>query len=149
MVLAAVLTRRRAEKHYARAVDAYSAALECCPSAVLFANRAFAHISLENYGSALADAEASVGLDPSYTKARAAAGPPRDTRSRESPLPPQAYYRRAAARFLLGRHAEALRDFKQARSRSCAVRLRPLTRGRSGVEAAAHRQGRHREGEGV
>ena len=148
MVLAAVLTRRRAEKHYARAVDAYSAALECCPSAVLFANRAFAHISLENYGSALADAEASVGLDPSYTKARAAAGPPRDTRSRESPLPPQAYYRRAAARFLLGRHAEALRDFKQARElvrRASA----PPHRGRSGVEAAAHRQGRHREGEGV
>ena len=72
----AELTRWRAEKHFARAVDAYSAALERCPSAILFANRAFAHISLENYGSALADAEASVALDPSYTKARAAAGPP-------------------------------------------------------------------------
>lgn len=49
----------------------------------------------------------------------------------------QAYYRRAAARFLLGRHAEALRDYKQAslcrcerppRSPLCApqvLKLRP------------------------
>jgi len=38
-------------------------------TAVLYANRAAANISLENYGSALADAEKAVALDASYAKA--------------------------------------------------------------------------------
>lgn len=36
---------------------------------MLYANRAAANISLENYGSALADAEKAVALDASYAKA--------------------------------------------------------------------------------
>ena len=50
-------------------------------------------VQLENYGSALVDAEKAIELDPTYTKA---------------------YYRRAEAHFLLRKYKEALRDFKQA-----------------------------------
>ena len=66
------LTRRpTADKHFAAAVEAYTGALELLPTAVLFANRAAAHLALEAYGSALADAERSVELDSAYVKARA------------------------------------------------------------------------------
>ena len=58
------------QRHYGKAVELYSAAIDHQETAVLFANRAAAHISLENYGSALADAEKAVALDPGYTKAR-------------------------------------------------------------------------------
>ena len=68
------------ERHYARAVDYYTQALDVQPTAgeqrdnrrhwfltaatVLFANRSAAHCALENYGSALADAENATSLDP-------------------------------------------------------------------------------------
>ncbi len=58
------------EKHYAAAIDRYTQAVQAAPSAVLYANRAAAHLSLENYGAALADAEKSLELDSSYVKAR-------------------------------------------------------------------------------
>jgi hypothetical protein len=70
----ALTPRLIADKHFAAAVEAYTGALELLPSAVLFANRAAAHLALEAYGSALADAEKSVEADPTYVKARAATG---------------------------------------------------------------------------
>jgi serine/threonine-protein phosphatase 5 len=60
-------------------------------NAVLLSNRAFAHLKLENYGSAIEDATFAVQADASYTKA---------------------YYRRASSHFLLGHLTEALKDFK-------------------------------------
>jgi hypothetical protein len=51
------------------AINLYSKALEQQPAnAVLFANRAFAHIKIEEYGSAVADASKAVESDPSYAK---------------------------------------------------------------------------------
>jgi serine/threonine-protein phosphatase 5 len=82
---------------YTHAVTAYSEALENSPSAVLFANRAAAHLKLETYGSAIADAEASMRLDPTYLKA---------------------WYRRGSARLALSRFKEARKDFAYV----CAAR---------------------------
>lgn len=63
-----------AEKHYAGAVHLYSQAIELQPqNAVLYANRAFAHIKIEEYGSAVMDASKAIDADPSYAKVRAAA----------------------------------------------------------------------------
>lgn len=62
-----------AEKHFVAAVEAYTSALELQPTAVLYANRAAAHLALEAYGSALADAEKSVEFDSSYVKASTSA----------------------------------------------------------------------------
>ena len=71
---------------------AYSRALEVSPdNAILLSNRAFAHLRLENYGSAIEDASNAIASDPEYIKA---------------------YYRRGAARYALGHLAEALKDFK-------------------------------------
>ena len=82
------------DKHYVKAVSGYSAALSLDPnSAVLFSNRAAAHLKLENYGSALADAGKAIEIDPKYVKA---------------------YYRRADAAAGLGRVRDALRDFRTA-----------------------------------
>jgi serine/threonine-protein phosphatase 5 len=82
---------------YTHAVTAYSEALENSPSAVLFANRAAAHLKLETYGSAIADAEAAMRLDPTYLKA---------------------WYRRGSARLALSRFKEARKDFAYV----CAAR---------------------------
>jgi tetratricopeptide (TPR) repeat protein len=61
-----------AEKHYAGAVHLYSQAIELQPqNAVLYANRAFAHIKIEEYGSAVMDASKAIDADPSYAKVRA------------------------------------------------------------------------------
>ena len=58
-----------AEKHYVRAIDAYSRAVHHNPkSPILYSNRAFAHLRLENYGSAVADATQALKLDPKYIK---------------------------------------------------------------------------------
>lgn len=56
-------------------------------------NRAFAHIKLENYGAAMADASRAIEIDPKYIKA---------------------YYRRADAHFCLLQFKEAVRDFRIA-----------------------------------
>ena len=60
-------------------------------NAVLLSNRAFAHVRLENYGSAIADASSAVESDPNYIKA---------------------YYRRGTSQYALGHLADALKDFK-------------------------------------
>lgn len=50
----------------------YTKAIELDPqNAVFYANRAFAHIKLEEYGSAVADASEAIAADGSYAKARA------------------------------------------------------------------------------
>lgn len=60
-----------AEKHYAKAVEGYSRAIELNPKkAVYYANRAFAQMRLEQYGAAILDATAAIELDPTYVKAR-------------------------------------------------------------------------------
>lgn len=82
------------EKHYQKAVDLYTDALDINPSSsVLLSNRAFAHIRLEEYGSAIADATKALDCDPSYAKA---------------------YYRRGDASFALSRFRDAVKDFRAA-----------------------------------
>jgi serine/threonine-protein phosphatase 5 len=74
-------------------IDLYTQAIELAPSAILYANRAFAHIKLENYGSALMDAAKAIELDPTYVKA---------------------YYRRGTAHLALGKYRDGLQDFREA-----------------------------------
>lgn len=50
---------------YTQAIDLQPDSAVC---AVLFANRAFAHIKIEEYGSAVADASKAIAADPSYAK---------------------------------------------------------------------------------
>lgn len=67
--LAAVPPAAPAAKHYHQAVDLYSDALAITPSnAILLSNRAFAHIRLEEYGSAIQDATQALECDPKYAK---------------------------------------------------------------------------------
>ena len=76
LAFAAPLTSCRAvvftlEKHFLQAVEGYTRAIDLNPnSAIYHANRAFAHIRLENYGSALADATTATDIDPKYVKVR-------------------------------------------------------------------------------
>lgn len=70
------------ERHYPQAVEAYSNAINECESYLLenegavipgmhvfYANRSFAHLRMENYGTAILDASKSAEIEPSYTKA--------------------------------------------------------------------------------
>ena len=57
------------EKKFAQAIVTYTQAIDSNPYvAVYYANRAAAHIKLENYGSALQDATTSIKLDRTYIK---------------------------------------------------------------------------------
>ncbi|XP_037072171.1 serine/threonine-protein phosphatase 5-like [Pollicipes pollicipes] len=74
------------------AVDLYTKAIERCPDNHIYhANRSAAHLRLENFGYALADASRTVELDKTYVKG---------------------YYRRAAALMGMGKWKQALRDFE-------------------------------------
>ncbi|CAA7408594.1 unnamed protein product [Spirodela intermedia] len=76
-----------------QAVDLYSQAIELNGlNAVYWANRAFAHTKLEEYGSAVQDATKAIEVDPKYSKG---------------------YYRRGAAYLAMGKFKEALKDFQQ------------------------------------
>ncbi|XP_028073172.1 serine/threonine-protein phosphatase 5-like isoform X5 [Camellia sinensis] len=78
---------------YSQAIDLYSQAIELNSQiAVYWANRAFAHINLEEYGSAIQDASRAIEIDPKYSKG---------------------YYRRGAAYLSMGKLKEALKDFQQ------------------------------------
>ncbi|GAU10090.1 hypothetical protein TSUD_421280, partial [Trifolium subterraneum] len=66
---------------------------------VYFANRAFAHLRLEEYGSAILDATKAIEVD---TKA-----------IEVDPKYSKGYYRRGAAHLGLGKFKEALKDFQQ------------------------------------
>ncbi|KAL2651656.1 hypothetical protein R1flu_019784 [Riccia fluitans] len=78
---------------FARAVELYTKAIELnSENAVLYANRAFAHTKLEEYGSAISDASRAIEINPKYVKG---------------------YYRRGAAYLAMGKEKEALKDFRQ------------------------------------
>ncbi|XP_023553747.1 serine/threonine-protein phosphatase 5 [Cucurbita pepo subsp. pepo] len=78
---------------YAQAIDLYTQAIELNgQNAVYWANRAFAHTKLEEYGSAIQDASKAIEIDPRYSKG---------------------YYRRGAAFLAMGKLKDALKDFQQ------------------------------------
>ncbi|KAF3326813.1 serine/threonine-protein phosphatase 5 [Carex littledalei] len=84
---------------FSQAIELYSEAIELNGSnAVYWANRAFAHTKLEEYGSAIIDATKAIELDPRYSKG---------------------YYRRGAAYLAMGKFKEALKDFQQVVKRLC------------------------------
>ena len=81
------------EKHYDRAIDYYTRAIELDGSiAALYANRALAYLKTECYGLALADADKAIELDPGYVKA---------------------YYRRAMAYMPLGNYHKFVQDLRR------------------------------------
>jgi serine/threonine-protein phosphatase 5 len=51
----------RAEKKFEKATELYTQAIEICPTAILYSNRALAAIKQESYGLAIADAESAIG----------------------------------------------------------------------------------------
>jgi tetratricopeptide (TPR) repeat protein len=57
-----------AEKNYQDAIDWFTKAIDLHPTAVVYSNRAFAHIKLEEYGSAIIDSTDAISLDPAYVK---------------------------------------------------------------------------------
>lgn len=82
------------EHKFGRAVELYDEAIKYNPgNAILWANRAFAHIKLEEYGSAVEDATRAIELDPKYIKG---------------------YYRRGSAHSAMGKFRDALKDFRLA-----------------------------------
>lgn len=80
---------------FSQAVELYDQAIDLNGSnAVYWANRAFAHTKLEEYGSAVQDATKAIEIDPKYSKG---------------------YYRRGAAYLAMGKFKEALKDFQQVK----------------------------------
>lgn len=62
-----------AAKKYQQAVDYYTQALEVSPNnEILLCNRAFAHLRMESYGAAVADATAAMEVNPKFIKVRCA-----------------------------------------------------------------------------
>ncbi|KAF4376529.1 hypothetical protein F8388_025400 [Cannabis sativa] len=75
-------------RKYAQAIDLYTQAIEIdSQNAVYWANRSFAHLKLEEYGSAIQDASTAI----------------------------EGYYRRGAAYLAMGKFKEALKDFQQVK----------------------------------
>ncbi|CAK8541427.1 unnamed protein product [Lathyrus sativus] len=57
------------DRKFSHAIDLYTQAIELnSQSAVYYANRAFAHLRLEEYGSAILDATKAIEVDPKYSK---------------------------------------------------------------------------------
>ncbi|XP_047335066.1 serine/threonine-protein phosphatase 5-like [Impatiens glandulifera] len=80
---------------FSQAIDLYTQAIELNgDNAVYWANRAFAHTKLEEYGSAIHDASKAIEIDPRYSKG---------------------YYRRGAAYLSMGKFKDALKDFQQVK----------------------------------
>ncbi|KAM3302044.1 serine/threonine-protein phosphatase 5 isoform X1 [Capsicum chacoense] len=80
---------------YSQAIDLYTQAIELNgENAVYWANRAFAHTKLEEYGSAIQDGTKAIEIDPRYSKG---------------------YYRRGAAYLAMGKFKDALKDFQQVK----------------------------------
>ncbi|KAL8446170.1 hypothetical protein Emed_005125 [Eimeria media] len=90
------------QHHFPEAVAKYSAAIDAVDSAsvdprqtqlhVYLCNRAFAHLKMENFGSAIMDAERALELNPQFSKG---------------------YYRRGTGYFCLGNLKAAQRDFER------------------------------------
>lgn len=89
---------------FARAMDAYSKAIDLAPSAILFANRAFCHTKLENFGSAIVDATEAIKLDPRYPKVEAQLSTVLSS--------VQGYFRRGTAYVCMLKFKDAVKDFK-------------------------------------
>ncbi|ONK80106.1 uncharacterized protein A4U43_C01F13950 [Asparagus officinalis] len=80
---------------FSQSIDLYTQAIELNSlNAVYWANRAFAHAKLEEYGSSVEDATKAIEIDPDYSKG---------------------YYRRDAAYLAMGKFKEALEDFQQVK----------------------------------
>ncbi|KAH8937066.1 hypothetical protein BDL97_16G006400 [Sphagnum fallax] len=78
---------------FAAAIELYSQAIDLnTNNAVYWANRAFAHTKMEEYGSAVEDATKAITVSPTYVKG---------------------YYRRGAAYLAMGKFKDALKDFRQ------------------------------------
>lgn len=79
-------------KKYPQAIDYYTQAIEMDGTvASFYTNRAQAYIKSEGFGAALLDANMALSIDNTFVKA---------------------YYRRATARYCLGKPKEALKDYK-------------------------------------
>ena len=62
-----------AAKHFSKAMDCYSAAIGLdATNPVYFSNRAFCHIRLEEYGSAIEDATKAIECDKNFIKVSSA-----------------------------------------------------------------------------
>jgi serine/threonine-protein phosphatase 5 len=82
-----------AAHRFAAAIELYSQAINLnTDNAVYWANRAFAHTKMEEYGSAVEDATKAITISPTYVKG---------------------YYRRGAAYLAMGKFKDALKDFRQ------------------------------------
>lgn len=91
------------ESHYEAACQSYSHAVEACETLsnptvvdcfhIYLCNRAFCQIKLENFGSAILDAERAIEINPTFSKA---------------------FYRRGAAHAALMKFQLALKDFQTA-----------------------------------
>lgn len=80
---------------FSQAIDLYSESINLNGlNAVYWANRAFAHIKLEEYGCAVQDATKAIEINSKYSKG---------------------YYRRGAAYLAMGKFKEALKDFQQVK----------------------------------
>jgi len=85
------------KSEFSEAIEWYTKAIEVGvedqkKQAIYLANRAFAHIKLENYGFAIEDATQAIAKDNTY---------------------PKGYYRRASAYFALGKYQNASANFKR------------------------------------
>jgi tetratricopeptide (TPR) repeat protein len=94
-------------KKWEEALKLYQEAADMDPTNIMIlCNRAFAHIKLENFENAVADADQSLKIDPKFTKA---------------------YYRRATARMMQGKLRLALQDLRtvlQLRPNDAAVQVK-------------------------
>lgn len=107
---------------FSHAIDLYTQAIELNGNnAVYWANRAFAHTKLEEYGSAILDASKAIEIDPRYSKVSFC--------KQDlclffllNYIQPylliiytelQGYYRRGAAHLAMGKFKDALKDFQQ------------------------------------
>ncbi|GEQ72314.1 hypothetical protein JCM33374_g6001 [Metschnikowia sp. JCM 33374] len=80
------------EQKYQEAIDAYTKAIELDGSnPIFYSNRAQVHIKMESYGSAIADCDAALGVDPNFVKA---------------------YYRKGVSLMALLNYKEAQTNFK-------------------------------------
>jgi Flp pilus assembly protein TadD len=79
--------------NYSTAIDCYTSSIEAEPTCVAYANRAMAHLKLNNYDFAIKDCTAALKLDENYVKA---------------------WLRRGAAQRELGFLESAIRDFEEA-----------------------------------
>ncbi|VEU22886.1 DEKNAAC103986 [Brettanomyces naardenensis] len=78
-------------QHYDKAVTFYTKAIDLSPSSIYYANRAQAHIKMENFGLALNDSTEAIKLDKNYLKA---------------------YYRRAVAYSGMLQYKKSLNDVR-------------------------------------